>query len=558
VVELITEVLTARSSGKLMNRRERLAGFAVVVAAWLALAWIGTIVYSPPSPRAADIPDNEFSAGRARAILKELVGDGIPHPTRSQQNAVVRERILADFRAYGYDPETEVTHTLPPRYIKVSRPVVTNILVRRRGREPGPAILLAGHYDSVPRGPGASDDGVAVAAILEIARMFRALPPTRHDVIFLLTDGEEEGLVGANCFVREHPWAKDIKVAINLEARGTSGPSLMFQTSDNDKWLISLLASRLSRPTTSSLYAEFYKRLPNDTDFTVFKKFGIEGYNFAFVRHVENYHTKNDDFAHADPGSLQHHGDNAWQLLTALADFDLDQRTPGRAIYTDVLGKFVVWWPASINLGFAVLLLAPTLAAAVIARRRHFFRFKWRVLLAVALPFLAGGLLLRYVGLRGAAIANPLPALAAFWCLPLVFVFAICRYTPLGRFDLWSGWTAVWLCWNALGVVGAWFVPGASYLFLLPGTVAAVGGLAAAFLPERITLRGVRDTICLGAIAAGLLWLPMQVLLHDAVGFQLPPVYVVSATLVMLTALPLLGTGSDFSPGAVTAPAPPE
>ena len=92
-----------------------------------------------------------------------------------------------------------------------------------------------------------------------------------------------------------------------------------------------------------------YKRLPNDTDFTIFKEHGIEGYNFAFVRYVQNYHTKNDDFAHADPGSLQHHGQNTWQLLTALADFDLGSRTAGKAIYTDVpehlhpIARYSVW-----------------------------------------------------------------------------------------------------------------------------------------------------------------------------------------------------------------------
>ena len=421
-------------------------------------------------------------------ILKDLVGEGIPHPTGSRQNTVVRERILRYFRAFGYEPEVQVTHTMPPRWVIVNRPIVWNIVVRRRGRQPGPAIMLAGHYDSVARGPGASDDGVAVAAILEIARMFQALPPTRNDVIFLITDGEEDGLVGAQGFVREHPWAKDVKVAINLEARGTSGPSLMFETSDDDAWLISLFARHVSRPTTSSLFAEFYKRLPNDTDFTVFKAHGIEGYNFAFVRYVQNYHSKNDDFAHADPGSLQHHGDNAWQLLTALADFDLDRRTAGKAIYTDVLGRFVVWWPASINLVLAGAILAATMAAGGIARRRGLFlRFKWRIFVAVLLPLFAGALLVGYVGLRGAWIANPLPALAAYWALALLVVVVTCRYTPLGRTDMWSAWSGVWLYWNAIGLATAWFVPGASYLFLLPGAIAAVTGLVAAVLPKRIS-----------------------------------------------------------------------
>jgi hypothetical protein len=527
-----------------MYRYEKLAGLALVVAMWVVLAWIGWLAYSPPHPRAPDLPENEFSAARARVILKELVGDGIPHPTNSQQNAIVRERILNFFQAIGYEPQVQETHTLPPKNIIVSRTVVRNIVARRRGRQPGPAVMLVAHYDSAVRGPGASDDGVGVAAILEIARMFAALPPLRNDVIFLITDGEEDGLVGAHGFVGEHPWAKDVKVAINLEARGTSGASLMFQTSDDDEWLIRLFARHVSRPATSSLFAEFYKvfRL-GDTDFTVFKNHGIEGYNFAFVRDVQNYHTKNDDFAHADPGSLQHHGANAWQLLTALADFDLSQRTPGRAIYTDVLARFVVWWPASINFVLAAGILAATLASCVIARLRGLFlRFKWRVFAAVLLPFIPGGLLVWYMGLtiHGVWIANPLPVLAAMWVLPLLVVILFSRSTPLLRTDSWSAWTGIWLFWNTIGALAAWYLPGASYLFVLPGGIAVSTGLLCAALPKRISPRAFVAACCLGPIAAGVLWLPLQVLLYDGIGFMLTPIYAVCAGLVTTTALPLL------------------
>ena len=401
--------------------------------------------------------------------------------------------------------------------------------------------MLAAHYDSVGRGPGASDDGAAVAAILEIARMLHALPQARNDVIFLITDGEEQGLVGAHGFVREHPWAKDVKVAINLEARGTSGPSLMFQTSDDDKWLISLFVRHVSRPTTSSLYAEIYKRLPNDTDFTVFKKYGMEGYNFAFVRFERNYHTKNDNFANADPGSLQHHGQNAWQLLTALAEFDLSQRSPGRAIYCDVLALFVIWWPASINFGLAVGILAVTLAAGLIARRRGLFsRFKWRIFLSVAAPLFAGASAVWWMGIQGDFVDNPLPPIAAYWLLALLAVFVAARYTPLGNIEMWSAWTGVWLYWDTVGLLVAWFVPGASYLFLLPGAIAAIAGLVAACWPERGSSRVFLGVCCLGPVAVGVLWLPIQVLFSDGVSLTMTPVYPLCAALTTVTALPLL------------------
>jgi hypothetical protein len=349
-------------------------------------------------------------------------------------------------------------------------------------------------------------------------------------------------LFGASEFVHGHPWANDVKVAINLEARGTSGPSLMFETSTDDAWLISLFARHVSRPATSSLYYEVYTRLRNDTDFTVFKEHGIEGYNFAFVRNVQNYHTANDDFEHADPGSLQHHGDNAWQLLTALADFDLDRRTAGRAIYTDVLASFVVWWPASINLALALVILAATAAASEIARIRGLSSgFKWRVFAAMPLPMIAASLLISYTGVFGEiSVHNPLPTMVGYWILALLALIGICRYTPLGRTDMWSAWSGIWFCWNAIGLAAAWFAAGVSYLFLLPGAVAALAGLLAALLPTRMAPRGLLAACCLGSITAGVLWLPMQFLLCDGIGFMFNPVYPMCAGFLTTTALPLL------------------
>ena len=93
-----------------MRPWERHAGFAFVVAAWIALAWIGWQVYSPPAPGPADIPESEISAERARVILKALVGRGIPNPTGSQENTLVRERIVNDLRSVGYDPQVQETH----------------------------------------------------------------------------------------------------------------------------------------------------------------------------------------------------------------------------------------------------------------------------------------------------------------------------------------------------------------------------------------------------------------------------------------------------------------
>ena len=72
----------------------------------------------------------------------------------------------------------------------------------------------------VAAGPGVSDDGAGVAAVLEIARALKSLPRTRHSIVILIDDGEEAGLLGARAFVDSHPWAKDIAAAINSMPAG--------------------------------------------------------------------------------------------------------------------------------------------------------------------------------------------------------------------------------------------------------------------------------------------------------------------------------------------------
>jgi hypothetical protein len=501
-------------------------------------------VYSPPAPRPADIPSSEFSAARARVILKDLVGEGKPHPYYERQNAIVRQRILDYFHKFGYDTEVQFDQN---SFVRQARKM-KNIIARRPGSEPRASVMLVGHYDSVPYGPGASDDGVAVAAILEIARMMRELPPAHNDVVFLLTDGEEAGMFGARSFIAAYPRAAEVQVAINLEARGTSGPSMMFQTSDDDSWLIPLFARHVTRPVTSSLFAEVYKTLHNNTDFTIFQQAGIEGYNFAFLRDAQNYHTARDTYENADPGSLQHQGDNAWQLLRAVADYDLDRRTAGRVIYTDLMGQWVVWWPVSINRALAAGIMGVTVLAGAIALRRGLFpRIHWRIFqsipLVVVLTLVASLPCDRFAGFEGLQgelwVRDGVRLLLLYWGVALLAALMLFRFTLLGRVGPWSAWLGVWLWWNVLGLLSAVYVPGASYLFILPGGIAAVAGLVAALLPARRASSGLAVACCLGPIAAGVLWLPMQVLLYDGVGFMRPAIYPLCAGLLAMTALPL-------------------
>src|SRR5204863_149295 len=168
-------------------------------------------------------------------------------------------------------------------------------------------------------GPGVSDDGAGVAVVLELARAFSA-KTTRNDVIFLITDGEETGLRGARAFAERHPLMRRVGVVVNFEARGASGPSMMFETGPGNARLMDLFAHAVARPSASSVSYEVYKLLPNDTDFSVYRKLGLSGFNFAFSNSASLYHSARDNLQYIDRRSLQHAGEHAFEVAGSRVD----------------------------------------------------------------------------------------------------------------------------------------------------------------------------------------------------------------------------------------------
>jgi len=63
-------------------------------------------------------------------------------------------------------------------------------------------MVVGGHYDSVPAGPGANDNASGTATVIEIARVLAA-DGVFEDVCFALFGAEEIGLVGSAVYVSE-------------------------------------------------------------------------------------------------------------------------------------------------------------------------------------------------------------------------------------------------------------------------------------------------------------------------------------------------------------------
>ena len=230
-----------------------------------------------------------------------------------------------------------------------------------------------------------------------------------------LTPGKEADLVLlAADRISVWPLNNAVGAVVNLEARGTAGASLMFETSDRSGWIVDLFARSVARPASNSIYYTIYRTLPNDTDLTVYKRSGLPGLNFAFIGGEARYHTPRDDFAHADPASLQHHGENALAMVRALARADLETPPPGELAFFDVLAFGVVRWPLGWMPALAIAAALLWLAGAARAIRRGELR-------AGALA-LGGGALLAGVAATGVLGYALLRALRAAGAAPYPFV----------------------------------------------------------------------------------------------------------------------------------------
>jgi len=501
--------------------------------------------YSAPSPVGADAPDVVFSAIRAEAILRELLKENLPHVSGSPYNRVVRNRVAAQFEAAGYETEIQSRFHCNPQF-GICSPV-ENIIAIKPGSVGKHAVLLTAHYDSGWAGPGAADDGAGTAAILEIARMAADFPPFQNDIVFLISDSEENGLIGADAFAEHHPLFAKVKAVINLEARGVTGSSAMFETGAGNRSIIRMLSKNVDRPVANSLTYEIYKRLPNDTDYSVYKNKGVIGLNFAIVNGVSVYHSAIDDVDHLDLGSLQHHGDNAWGMLKALGERDLATITHREdAGYIDVFATRLSHYPLSITGGLALFLGVWVMIAIALAFRKDFRyrQLRWGL---IAIPFtliaiIFGGYILswplgRWPDLH--PLEHPLP-----WAgrLTLFLMLVLTGYTTLkifsGRVSACAWMILAWSLIFILAIGLSSKMPAASHIALLPMALFALGSFIDLFRkksPAPLLMASV-----LGFAAAAFIALYHFFLLSVVVNFDRSYFLVVPLWLVFLAAMPML------------------
>jgi hypothetical protein len=526
------------------------------LVALAALVWGLLWALRPPPPVGADASLLSFSAVRAAAELGPIAS--APRPPGSAHHDVVRDRLRERLSALDCEVEIQATTWVeadpgddadapPPRAARLE-----NVIARRPGRVAGaPAVMLMAHYDSVATGPGASDDGYGVAVILEIARALAAAPPLERDVIFLVTDAEELGLMGAAAFAKEHRLLASVGAVVNLEARGNAGPVLMFETAGPDRGLLAALA-RAPRPMGTSLARAIYQRMPNDTDFSVLRRAEVPGLNLANIDGVARYHAPTDTAAAASLATLQHHGDTALTIVrhlaaTPAAEVLVPASEP--SVYFDLAGRVLVAYDEGFALKLSFLAVGAIVAFVVVALRR-------RLLSPVGVGLAFGAQLFSIVGALLLAVVIYLALGAArpelFWpsARPDLTHAAVWGFAAIGLLAAAVAHAAfatrVSFAERGCAGLGLWLVlnallhqslPGGTYIATWPALIGGLLGLGAVVAPWRglaLALLGV------GAVVPLVLLVPLGAHLADAFGAASGPAITLVAAVALVPQAPLL------------------
>ncbi len=462
-----------------------------------------------------------FSTNNARAHLRHLAGHIGPRPAGTEANARARSYVATELTRIGLDVRIQATEARR-REIGLSG-WVHNVIAVLPGRR-AEAIGIVAHYDSVAESPGASDDALGVAVALEAARAFAAHPARQWTLMVLLSDAEEDGLLGAAALVGDAAVRTQLMAYINMDSTGGDSPVVVFETGPNNGWLTSVWARAAPHPRGSSYFYEVYRRMGNDTDFSIFKQAGIPGLNVAAVGDTYGYHSALDSPRRVTDRAIRDMGDTVVSVVDALQHEDITRRTGSPSNYFDLAGLTAVTWQARTNLVLLVVTAVLGLVAMARALRDLWARggapaLFWTVFWTLAGAAVVFGCMTAAVAvLRGTRevyqpwYAHPgrlmlllaMVATTSAWVLIRIAASRLRWQPPRAASAVWAPTLAVW---TALGIWLARAADAAAFMVVIPLLLAAAPLALGGFRQGPVMAASA-----LAAGAAALLW-PRDVIL---------------------------------------------
>lgn len=473
------------------------------------LAWLALRDHGAPErqqqqqPLARDAPAQRFSAARALDQLAAMTQT--PRPIASSANRRAREHIVGQLQALGYAPQVQRA-VVQKNYVDYNANyeaivgVVHNVLVRVQGTggsnagHPRPALLLAVYYDSERGSLGVARGGIPVAASLEMLRALRHGPAPANDVIVLFADGERAGSLGMQAFAEQHPWAREVGLALRFDGGGSGGPLILYNTRNANSAAIAGWRRAVPDVRGSSLMHEVHQLAPGALRIGALDRLGVPVLQFANTGLPLDRAGELDTLARLQPATLQHMGSAMLRLVHHFGQARLDPRIDGNGggqVYFDLpFGATVHYsaalaWPLAF---FNCLLLA---GAGRLAWRQAGMRYTPFLQAAFVVPALAV-----LLGIGAWQLWMHVPALHRAWnpaaprqalayllgVSALAAAFYLLAQRWLQRHT--GAMTAALAALGALTAVlllASWLAPGASYLLAWPllAALACCAGLHA-------------------------------------------------------------------------------
>lgn len=508
--------------------------------------------FIPPKVEQANVAKEEFSAERAMLYVEKIAVK--PHEIGSLEHDKVRDYLLTELKNLGLKPEVQKDFSVNNIMGRTLKGNIENISARLNGNgDSKEAILMVAHYDSTSGGPGAADDAAGVAILLETIRALKESAPLKNDVIFLISDGEEMGLLGAKAFVDKNPLVKDSAMVMNFEARGNSGPVIMFETGNNNEWLMKEFKKSVSNPVAYSFLYEIYKYMPNGTDFTLFKEIGKDGFNFATLEGYETYHNFDDTANNLNQRTLQHEGNYALSLVKHFGNLPLNNNNnnnKGTSVYFTMAKSIFVEYSSNLVIPLGIFSAVLLIVVFIYGLKKKILSFKGTLqgfLLAVGtigVSSVIGVIVYKmfvYFSLNNKKNFNfddskLLVTHGAKWvCVMIILIICImyCFYKVINKKVSYENMIfGSLLLWSILTVVSSFSFKSASYIFLWPTIFILIGFMFQfLFKSERNKAYGYLFLMIFTIVICILVYTPIMYILFECLGIQVAGILAGAATI---------------------------
>ncbi len=452
--------------------------------------------------------DTNFNQENMLSHIEKLSENGPRSLFHSEANNKALEYIAEQVEAWGvinadttdvpaYRIQTYVATDLEGKYQNF---YLRNIIVHIPANAETPsdeALMFMGHFDSVPMGPGASDDGVACAVMLEAIRYYLDRMENGYtltnDLLFCFVNGEEFDLYGSRAFMNEFVGfdnvVERIKFGTNLESRGTDGTLIMFETAANNYETVKLFSEINRSAYTCSIATMVYDMMPNGTDFSNFKD-AYQGLNMANIGGGENYHTQNDAPENVGLTYLSQQAQIVDAIIEKLGNDDLNRLYDAdeSAIFFSYLNLTTVVYDHTVTVVLAVaaiLLLAANVLLSVLRKQKNGKKTAKSLLAVVVGLALSAGVtylfyyLFQFVAALFGGIDIHMIGTVTYSNIPIVIGIGL---TALAVSVLTTHFATKWLgierrdltrafayVHATLGIVLSFVLPDASYLFVFSG-----------------------------------------------------------------------------------------